>query len=246
MPEGDHAPWRPAADWVDAAGGIDLWCGALRLPEGDEGCLDPEERARAARFIHASRGASFTAARSTLRRILARYVSANPGEVRFEYGPHGKPTLHPEHGRISFNLSHSGDHLLLAVSREHPVGADLEVVRLDRRLLEIAARFFAPEEYRRVLDAAPEDRAALFYVYWSCKEAYLKFHGTGFSFPASDFCVALGESHHTVAWTRLASDPSPAWQIASVDLPVPGYRAAVCSPMCGAVRRFSWPTADAL
>lgn len=57
----------------------------------------------------------------------------------------------PAGGEIDFNLSDSGDLVLLAVSRCGPVGVDVEWCRPGRDLLEIAESFFADEELKEAL-----------------------------------------------------------------------------------------------
>ncbi len=61
-----------------------------------------------------------------LRLLLARYLDADPRELRFELGAHGKPAL--EGGAdLRFNLSPSGELLLVAVATGMEVGVDVEV-----------------------------------------------------------------------------------------------------------------------
>lgn len=230
--------WGAAASWIPRDVGVDLWCGDLLYSPGDERVLTMAERERAERFIVRARGQAFVAGRSALRRVLARYVGGEPRDLTFEYGPHGKPSLPAEDAAIRFNLSHSGDKFLLAVSRECEVGVDIEELRTERRLVEIGKRFFAPEEHARMCAEGPDGISDYFYRLWACKEAYLKLHGTGFSFPASDFCVALEPGAPRIEWTRLREDVPSRWRMERIDLAFEGYRAALCSEREGELRAF--------
>jgi 4'-phosphopantetheinyl transferase len=102
---------------------VDIW--QWRLDHGAIELLSADERARAGQFMFDRDRRRYIAARARLRIILARYVGQAPAALQFHYGPHGKPAL----DGISFNLSHSADLALLAVSRGTVVGVDIERVR---------------------------------------------------------------------------------------------------------------------
>ena len=231
--------WQPASAWTPSPAGVDLWWASLRPDEGAEGCLTADELARARRFISPSRGEAFVAARSRLRQVLGRYVGAPAKALRFEYGQHGKPSLS---GRQTprFNLSHSGSHLLLAVCAAQEVGVDVELARPGRRFFAIAERFFAPDELARLraVEDDAEATADVFYRFWACKEAYLKLHGTGLTFPSSDFSVALDPAVSRVEWTRLPGDDGVRWHLDAIGTPTPEYRAALCRGEAGPLRGF--------
>lgn len=144
----------------------------------DPSLLPADERWRAAEIVVPQVRRRFVAGRAGLRRVLARRLGVAPSAVAFEYGPHGKPMVagHPE---LHFNLSHSGDTALVAVTTLAEVGVDYERLRDRARLLDVARRFFGPDEFERVADAAPEAREATFLRYWTRKEAVLKATGRG-------------------------------------------------------------------
>ena len=105
-------------------------------------------------------------------------------------GEHGKPFVSGASVSAFFNLSHSGDYIVCALS-EKEVGIDIE--RVGRFRPEVAGRFFHPGEVR-VLENLPEDRQAdAFFRYWSAKESFLKYTGTGLSASLSGFEVCFGE-----------------------------------------------------
>ena len=121
-----------------------------------------------------------TAARGALGHLLAHYAGVDRAPV-VARGEHGKPFA-PEWPDLHFNLSHSGRHVLLAFARDQPLGVDIE--GRERRVshVEIARRFFAPDEARAIAALAPVRRAETFRHLWTCKEAVLKALGAGLSF----------------------------------------------------------------
>jgi 4'-phosphopantetheinyl transferase len=229
--------WRAGEEWTAPdEETIDLWRLLLHHHEEDIGLLDAEERQRMARLIVATKRAQRIAARAAVRRILARYLNVVPQALRFDYDEHGKPRLAPDQ-RLFFNLSHSSDLGLLAVSRSGRLGVDLELVDPDRPLLRIAARVFSPSERQLVADLNDADRARVFYRLWTLKEAYLKFWGTGFSFPAAGFSVGLGERPEVVVTTMPGDRPA---SVSLRELSIePRYAAAVCWRGRSALRFFS-------
>jgi 4'-phosphopantetheinyl transferase len=166
------------------AAGVRAACHAL---------LDTAERERAARFLFEEHRHDFVVFHGLLRSILARYLGADPAALRFKASSAGKPSL----PGLSFNLSHSADRALLAVTAADPVGADLELERDDLDVLGIAGQYFHGAELEAVRAAASEGPAAArraFFRHWAAKEAVLKGAGHGLGFPLDRFGVHFGSA----------------------------------------------------
>ena len=90
--------------------------------------LNDDERARADRFHFDQHRRRFVLARGFLRALLGRYLGIGPEEVRFVYGPNGKPSLADEHGAsdLRFNASHSHELAVYAFAQEREIGIDVE------------------------------------------------------------------------------------------------------------------------
>jgi 4'-phosphopantetheinyl transferase len=97
-----------------------------------------------------------------------------------EHGPHGKPGLHPQHASdLQFNVSHSGDWVLLALSRSVAVGIDVESIRPLPQVLALAERYFSANEIATLRACLEAEREATFLALWTRKEAQVKALGTG-------------------------------------------------------------------
>lgn len=152
--------------------------------------LDPEERARAARFrfdVHRDR---FVAGRGLLRLLLGRMTGRRPEQLAFRYGAKGKPFLVESPG-LQFNLSNSANGVLIAVARGPELGVDLEALRPLDDAEALVERFFAPSERSTFARLPPEARLAGFFSGWTRKEAYVKARGDGLSLPTTEFEITL-------------------------------------------------------
>jgi 4'-phosphopantetheinyl transferase len=209
---------------------IDLRAWAARREEL-AALLDADERSRAARFKFDRLTLGFTIARGRQRSILGRYLGLDPAALRFRLGAHGKPELDLVEGAppLRFNLSHSGDFVLLAVTRERRVGVDIEAMtRAIGEMEDIAERFFAPAEVAAWRALPSTDRRHAFFLCWTRKEAFLKALGDGLSRPLDSFEVELrpGASARLLS---LDGDPAAAaaWRLVDLD-PGSDYAGAVC------------------
>ena len=149
--------------------------------------LSPDERARAARFHFDLYRLRFVAARAALRYALGAVTGTAADAIEFDYGAHGKPFL--KAGGPHFNLSHSDNRAMVAVSRIAPVGIDVERISSKRSSPEVANRFFAPQEIRDLAEFSGDAHASAFFQIWARKEAILKAVGTGIGGGLASFAV---------------------------------------------------------
>ena len=163
-------------------GEVHLWRVCLSsAPAGIGDSLAPEERARANRFHFEKDRARFVAGRGLVRSILGRYLGLPPANVRFQTGPHGKPSLEDSHIPLCFNLSHSGEVLLVAVAHGREIGVDVELMRDDVPFEMLAERYFEPADACSLRTLSTSDKAWRFYDIWTSTEARLKASGLGLS-----------------------------------------------------------------
>jgi 4'-phosphopantetheinyl transferase len=194
-----------------------------------EGMISTDEAERAARFhfpIHRDR---FIAAHGCLRDILTRYLPLDSRSLSFSVNDYGKPSLSEtfsEHA-LEFNLSHSGDFALVAVTLNRQVGVDVEYMREEVSRVEIARRYFSEREVSDFLSVPPEGQNVTFFNCWTRKEAYIKAHGLGLSLPLDSFDVSLipGEPAILRA-TRPNPQEAVRWTLKHLEVH-PNYAAAV-------------------
>jgi len=226
-------PWRsPPETLVLGCDEVHVWRAALdQTPSQIQSFLHnlaADEQARAERFYFERDRQHFIIARGVLRAILGGYLNRAPERLSFCYNSHGKPALAGESGvdAIRFSVSHSHGVALYAVTRGREVGIDLERIRLDLAVAEIAERFFSRREVAMLRTLPTAEQREAFFRCWTRKEAYIKARGEGLSLPLDQFDVSLapGEPAAVLGTQR---DPSEAscWSLQELS-PAPGYAAA--------------------
>jgi 4'-phosphopantetheinyl transferase len=231
---GAGAEWGRAPDAPAAGEGeVHVWSAPLDPPEEAVrlygALLAPDERARAERFRFERDRRRFTVARGVLRSMLGRYLELDPRRVEFLYESHGKPALAGEAAGagLRFNVSHSGEMALYAVSGGRELGVDVEEVRSMEDGLDIAERFFSASEVAAFRALPAELRDDAFFNCWTRKEAFIKAVGEGLSFPLHVFDVSLAPGEPARLLASRDPDQAERWSLRGLPDPAPGYRAAV-------------------
>ena len=191
--EGNH--WQlPPADLKLAQDEVDVWCMALdqdpALIEQFHQTLAIDEQERAAKFYFPKDRQHFIVARGLRRLILGRYLDQAPAQLRFVYNAYGKPSLEVTTS-LHFNLSHSKGLALLGVSSDRELVIDLEYIRTDFPVDQVAKSVFSVSE-QNILRSLPDAlKPEAFFNAWTRKEAYIKALGQGLSIPLDQFDVAF-------------------------------------------------------
>ncbi len=189
--------------------------------------LSADEQDRARCFYFEQARTRFIVARGFLRRILSYYLGIEPGQLQFRYGDYGKPALAESSnaGSLRFNLSHSHELALYAVTLGREVGIDIEHMRHIPEVEQLVERFFSAQEIAAFRALHPNERYEAFFKLWTRKEAYLKVTGAGLSLPPHRFVVSLNEPARLL---NAAGKPQEAARWSLQDLrSVPGYAAAL-------------------
>jgi 4'-phosphopantetheinyl transferase len=178
-----------------------------------------------------------------VRALLASYLGCALADLLFERDRHGKPRL--ADAGLQFNVSHSAGAVLVGVSRELPLGVDLELSRRSRPVLDLARRYFDPGETTALMALPQARQQAAFLGLWSCKEALLKAQGRGIAFGLHRVVFALDAATGAVTQLQAIDGEAAAdWSIQRL-CPVAGAAAALAwhGPECS-VRTFqARPTA---
>lgn len=188
------------------------------------GLLSEEELARADRFRFATDRDAFTIARATLRLMIARYTGDDPRQIRFNYAPHGKPSIITKQ-KLSFNLSHSGGLALYAFADDRELGVDIEQFRVMSDLEQVARHFFSKGEVEDLFSLPEEERPAAFFRCWTRKEAFVKALGDGLSLPLDSFRVSI-KANQQAELLDVPPEYGNKWSLRDVT-PCEGYAAAL-------------------
>lgn len=157
---------------------------------------------------------------SVLAETLLRFVLNEQGITDFAISTleNGKPFLLG--GQKSFNLSHSHDICVCAVS-DVEIGCDVE--KIAKANLKIGERFFSKTENAYLSSLSADKESQEFYRLWTLKESYVKAIGKGLFLPLNSFDV-VDEKGQTKVITYNQKD----YYFKSYRLDN-DYKAAVCS-----------------
>ncbi|MEO6846065.1 MAG: 4'-phosphopantetheinyl transferase superfamily protein [Chthoniobacterales bacterium] len=144
--------------------------------------LDEVEARRAANFHFELDRNRWIVARATLRILLGKATQSSPDKILISTTTEGKPYLVNPMASISFNLSHSRDHALIALADGAPVGVDIECYDRGNELETCIPEFCHPEECKHLSECVSADERNLLLIrMWCAKESYLKAIGAGFA-----------------------------------------------------------------
>ena len=140
--------------------------------------LSPEERQRVGSYRRAEDRQRCLVARASLRQLLGQWLALPPRAIPITTSPRGKPQC-PSPGAPAFNLSHSGDLILLGFHSCFAVGVDVERVRTDWDWGPVARRVLPPAEVSALQALPAAEQARAFLGAWCQLEAQLKARGEG-------------------------------------------------------------------
>lgn len=211
---------------------VHIWSASLKQPDeyiaNLEKTLADDERTRAERFYFERDRCRFIVARGVLRTILGQYLNCEPRQLVFQYGAHEKPYLSAESNprSLQFNLSHSHELVLYALTCNREIGIDLEMVKPLPDAEQIASNFFSKNEVAAMLALPDYLRIEGFFTYWTSKEAYIKAIGDGLSRPLDQFEVRItpGQPDKLLVYTH--PEETDRWTIQRLRL-ANGYLAAL-------------------
>jgi len=210
--------------------------------------LSDFEREKAGRFFHHVDRMRYIMAHGILRDLLSRYTKADPAGLKFTTNEFGKPELVSSETQpiLRFNLAHSGDVVLFAITKRRRVGIDVEKIRPDVDVMELAASQFAKEEINELRMLSSGERKDAFYLCWTRKEAYIKAIGTGLSLALNRFAVTIRSSQSIkLSWSD--GDPAVSRDWAMYDLCLHSeYAAAVVVEAAQPIRvvQRTWDTRE--
>ena len=212
--------WQPYA----ACAGIDILHVDLSHNEARDRAaltwLDDTECQRWQRFRVARARRQFARCRAALRACLCERLGCRNDQLAFGAAKYGKPfaIVDGQVNEAAFNVSHSGEHGLIAFGDDGArLGVDVEVRRARDTLHPVSESVFGNRERDALDGLSGWDWYVLFFRLWTVKEALIKALGTGFSLNPRGFevpqSVLNGESSAQFRFPHL---PDERWLVAEL------------------------------
>lgn len=161
---------------------VDVWVAPLDVDDNEMEDLLQQlssyEQSRVASLQEEKAVRQFIVSRAMQRQLLASYVGGRPSEIVFGFVAMGKPTLSsPNPIGLTFNTTHSGNRVIIAVTANRDVGVDAEHVRPVPRALRVAKRCYSDAEYQSLLATPAADLDRAFLSIWVKREGTAKARG---------------------------------------------------------------------
>ncbi|WP_394200355.1 4'-phosphopantetheinyl transferase family protein [Shewanella waksmanii] len=149
--------------------------------------------------------------RGYLRILLSQYarlwqVEIAPNQWQFDYGDKGKPALSAADFRLTgihFNISHSGEWLVISLFRSHAtagpleLGVDIERSRASTNIYAILSHYFTDSESQALLALPEISQRQRFFDLWALKESYIKAKGLGLAMSLKGFSFKMNKATTT-------------------------------------------------
>ena len=129
--------------------------------------------------------------RAFIRDLLSYYADIAPSDWRFDKGEKDKPEIVNPPLPLRFNLSHTKNLIICAVTLIDDIGCDVENTTRSNDVLAVADRYFSPSETQELFSQPLEQQRQRFFDYWTLKESYIKAWGLGLAIPLKDFTFSI-------------------------------------------------------
>lgn len=178
--------------------------------------LNHEESAQQKRFHFEKHRHQYLLTRAMVRSVLSLYADEiKPENWEFKKNNYGKPFIGNSALTLPlrFNISHTDELIVMAVSLDQDVGVDVEYLPRLGKMLDIASHFFSPSEVEALFDLPESKQMNRFFDLWTLKEAYIKACGMGLSIPLDHFSYSLStHGKISIDFNVERNDQSEFWQ----------------------------------
>ncbi len=178
--------------------------------------LNREELQRCHHVRSSRRKREFILCRAALRVIVCQRLECLNRDLSFGLSHYGKPFALVDGVRtsISFNVSHSGLHGLIAVASTGRIGVDVEERRTRPDLAGTVQTIMSPLETRVLIGHPNSEVDYHLYRVWTLKEALAKAVGLGFSLNLTRFSLPTAVlDGQRIGELRLPHAPSVRWRL---------------------------------
>ncbi len=190
--------WQPSPDSLSLSSeNIDVWlCDLKKLSDNTDefySILAEDELKRVEKLKIEGKKKQYIITKGSLRKYLGLLTEADPSVFKFKYLEYGKPVLEEpsRYVDISFNISHSNDIALIAISRKCDIGIDVEKINHEVDHQALVSRFFSKAEQSEFNHYSASSKAKAFYACWTRKEAFIKATGNGIAYGLDTFDVTV-------------------------------------------------------
>lgn len=166
-----------------------------------------EEIKRSKRFIFDRDRHRYQITHSMKRLMLANYLDCDPQCLHFKIESYGKAALANLQSplKLQFNISHSRDLILIAITVEDPIGIDIEYNDKKRSIESLSETIFSPSEKKFFAALnSQQEKKEVFLRCWTRKEAYLKAMGIGLTEDLTGISVDLNKEISSHDWLKIS------------------------------------------
>ena len=158
--------------------------------------LNSKETAKQQRYKFAKDRHDALITRAFIRDLLSYYADIAPQDWQFEKGEKDKPEIINCPLPLRFNISHTKNLIICAVTLEDDIGCDVENTGRSNDVLAIAERYFSPTESKELFTLPVAQQRNRFFDYWTLKESYIKAWGLGLAIPLKDFIFNIADTEY--------------------------------------------------
>lgn len=151
--------------------------------------LSNEEKKRINRLKFKKDKEARAISRYLLRKILSECLKIDAKTIKLVNDKYDRPILVlPKIKNFHFNVSHSGDYIVIAISSNGRVGIDIEKIKPIN--LSVSDTCFTKNEIKYLYNKKGTE-IERFYKLWTLKESFVKAIGEGLSYPLKKFNFKL-------------------------------------------------------
>ncbi|MEI6268804.1 MAG: 4'-phosphopantetheinyl transferase superfamily protein [Methylococcaceae bacterium] len=199
---------------------VEIWHGKVIAEDADYlaywRVLDEAEQAQAQKFKSELLHKRYVEIHGRLRNRLAHQLNDSPEKISIKKAEQGKPYL-ADYPELAFNLSHSADRVLIAMSWNCQLGVDIELCKPRINVSGLVNKCFAEEEIGYWNKLPETQKNQEFYRLWTRKEAFVKATGHGITLGLNQ-CVVYPENPTEFLRVPELCGKASAWHVLDIEL----------------------------